>query len=228
MKVLFLVLSHNTTDETFTNFETIWRKKINLFESNNTRVDVKFLKCSNSTISGESEKQNEIICHCNENYWKSLLDKVISGFEFFLENDYDLVFKTNLSTVVNIKPFLSYCELVKNKEFVYDGVFSEYQDYLFCSGAGMLLNKNTVKIVLSNKKLINDSWTDDIFIGYVLHKLNNITPTYNGLTRLDIITPNFNVDISKLNDFTHFRFKVRDGHSDIYNSNKIFDLLYSN
>jgi len=228
MRILFLVLSHDTTDETFINFETIWKKKIQSFEKNNTNVDVRFLKCNNSTISSESEKQNEIICLCNENYWNSLLVKVISGFEFFVENDYDLVFKTNLSTIINIKPFLNYCESVKNKEFVYDGIFSEYQDYLFCSGAGMLLNKNTVNIVLSNKKLINDSWTDDIFIGYVLHKLNNITPIYNGLTRLDIIKPNFNVDISKLSDFTHFRFKIRDEHSDIHYSNKIFDLLYSN
>ena len=228
MKVLILVLSHDNKDETFSNFEEIWKKKINLFQDNFTNIDIKFLKCDKSLSNDFLVKKNEIFCSCEENYWNSLLSKVISGFEFFMKNDYDLVFKTNLSTIINVKPFLDYCESVKNKELVYDGVFSEYSDYLFCSGAGILMNRNTVKMVLDNKKLIDSSWTDDIFIGYVLNKLNNIIPTYDGLTRLDMIVPNSDVDLNSLDNYTHFRFKIRDGHSDIENSNKIFNSLYSN
>ena len=41
------------------------------------------------------------ITKCVENHWFSLILKVMSGFDYFNKNDFDYVFKTNLSTIIN-------------------------------------------------------------------------------------------------------------------------------
>jgi hypothetical protein len=36
----------------------------------------------------------------------------MSGFDYFIKNDFDLVFKTNLSTIINFEKFYEYCEQI--------------------------------------------------------------------------------------------------------------------
>jgi hypothetical protein len=51
----------------------------------------------------------------------------------------------------------------------------------------MILNKNSVKIILNNINKASTEWTDDIFIGYILNKLNSINPIEKEYERFDII-----------------------------------------
>ena len=149
----------------------------------------------------------------------------MSGFKFFYNNDYDFVFKTNLSTIVNLKKLYDYISIINNEQTVYEGVVGTYDNYKFCSGAGMLLNKKSVKIILENENLINSSWTDDIFIGYVLNKLNNIQPSYVGLNRYDV-TEN-TIVTEDLKNYTHIRIKIRKKNKDIYFTNEVFKKIYN-
>lgn len=228
MKILILVMSHDTNDETFKTFKSIWDKKIQIFENRKISVNVKFLYCSETLkIKDYIVENNNIITNCKEDYWSSLLKKVIYGFEFFEASNFDFVFKTNLSTIINIEKFLKYCEKkLQNRDYVYDGKFASYEDYLFCSGAGMLLNKNSVNLILKNKNLINEKWTDDIFIGYVLNKLNKIEPTYNGLNRYDIIKENTEINKNLIKSYSHIRIKIREKNLDSFYAKKIYNFLY--
>lgn len=215
-------MSHKTEDETFKTFKKIWDKKIESVK-NKFFVDVLFLYSDNNIDEEFIVTGNELTSKCVENYWQSLLTKTINGFKYFNENDYDLVFKTNLSTIINFDKFYSYCNNLNCDDFIYEGSVGKHLDYRFCSGAGMLLNKKTVGIVLDNVDKIDDSWTDDIFIGYILNKLNNIKANNNVLNRYDIISE---TDLKGIKDYTHIRIKIRKNERDIHYANEVFNLIY--
>jgi hypothetical protein len=61
-------------------------------------------------------QDDKLISNCKEDYWKSLLIKTMNGFKYFLKSDYDLVFKTNLSSVINFDIFLNYCNTNTNED----------------------------------------------------------------------------------------------------------------
>ena len=221
-RILVLVMSHKTNDEIFKTFKKIWDQKIESIK-NKFFVDILFLYSDNTINEEFIVVGNELTSKCEENYWQSLLTKTINGFNYFNENDYDLVFKTNLSTIINFDKFYSYCNSLNCDDFIYEGSVGNYLDYQFCSGAGMLLNKKTVNIVLDNIDKIDDSWTDDIFIGHILNRLNNIKPNTNALNRFDIIS---DIDLSDIKNYTHIRIKIRENEKDIYYANKVFNLIY--
>ena len=221
-KVLILVMSHDG-DEVFKEYKKIWIKKKEIIKQNEF-IDILFLYSDENLESEFIVKNGDLISKCEENYWEALLIKTVNGFKYFLNEDYDLVFKTNLSTIVNFEKFYDYCCSVNCENFVYEGRIGKHLDYNFCSGAGMLLNKKTVKIILENLDKIDSNWTDDIFIGYILHKLNNIQPEENGLNRFDILSE-INLD-ETIKNYTHIRIKIRQGDSDVLFSRKVFDLLY--
>jgi hypothetical protein len=223
-KILILVMSHETEDEVFKTYKKTWENIISINE-NIYPINVLFLYSKNNIDCEYMIEQNNLYSKCEENYWSSLLIKTMSGFKFFYNNDYDFVFKTNLSTIVNFKKLYDYISIINNEQTVYEGVVGTYDNYKFCSGAGMLLNKKSVKIILENENLINSSWTDDIFIGYVLNKLNNIQPSYVGLNRYDV-TEN-TIVTEDLKNYTHIRIKIRKKNKDIYFTNEVFKKIYN-
>ena len=107
-KILVLVMSHKTDDEIFKTFKKIWDQKIESIK-NKFFVDILFLYSDNNISEDFIVDGNELTSKCEENYWQSLLTKTINGFNYFNKNDYDLVFKTNLSTLINFDKFCSYC-----------------------------------------------------------------------------------------------------------------------
>lgn len=222
-RILILVMSHETNDEIFINYKNVWDEIIKL-NKNKYPIDVLFLY-SDENINEEYELiDNKLFSKCEENYWGSLLVKLISGLKYFNTNDYDLVFKTNLSTMVNFELFNQKCQSIDINQMVYEGIIGKYLDYNFCSGAGMLLNKKTVNLVLENTDKITKEWTDDIFIGFILNKLNNIPTTNFFMNRYDVLNGD-KLD-SGIKNFTHIRVKIRLGDKDISYFNDLFDLLY--
>lgn len=210
-------------DDVFKNYKLIWDKILDKIKDKYP-IDVLFMYCDEKIEDEYIIKDNNLISKCKENYWQALLKKVISGFKHFQKNDYDLIFKTNLSTIVNFDKFYEFCVKIDTENIIYQGFIGSYEKYLFCSGAGMLLNKKSVEIVLNNLDKIDDTWTDDIFIGYILNNLNNIQPSMGGLNRLDILKDMvINDDIK---NYTHIRIKIRQENKDIHYTNKVFEILY--
>ena len=228
MKILVLIMSHETTDSNFINYKRIWDKQISELNTTKFNIEFKFLYSDNQISEEYSIKGNNLITRCVENYWHALILKVMSGFDYFSQNDFDLVFKTNLSTIINFEKFYEYCEQIpQSREFIYDGVIGHYQDYSYCSGAGMLLNKKSVNIVLNSKEYLNEQWTDDIFIGFILNKLNGVQPC-GLLTRYNIIEPNTQVNEDEIKSNSHIRIKVRSGNFDTHYTNIVYNILQQN
>ena len=219
-------MSHETNDINFINYKRIWDEQISNLNYDKFNIEFKFLYSNESITEDYTIDGNNLITKCPENYWYSLALKVMSGFDYFVKNDFDLVFKTNLSTIINFEKFYEYCNQIHNtKEFVYDGVVGHYQDYSFCSGAGMLLNKKSANLVLDNKNQLNEIWTDDIFIGFILNKLNGIQPC-GELTRFDIHHTNTEVTSDLVKLHSHIRIKVRSGNHDELFTNLVYNILH--
>jgi len=229
MKVLFLIMSHETEDNNFLNYKRIWDEQILNLDKNKFNIEFKFLYSNNNISDEYIVEGNNLITKCNENYWYALLQKVLCGFDFFIKNNFDLVFKTNLSTIVNFEKLYDYfLNISSDREFVYDGITSQYHNYTFCSGAGMLLNRKSVELVLNNKDKLDESWTDDIFIGYVLNKLHNILPNEGNLNRYDIFQENSHFTKEDILNSTHIRIKVRKNDLDTIYSNQVYNYLLNN
>lgn len=221
-------MSHETTDSNFVNYKRVWDEQISKLDTSKFNIEFKFLYSDNNISEEYSIQGNNLITQCFENYWFALILKVMSGFDYFSKNDFDLVFKTNLSTIINFEKFYQYCEQIpQSREFVYDGVVGHYHDYSYCSGAGMLLNKSAVNIVLNSKEHLNESWTDDIFIGFILNKLNNIEPC-GQLTRFNIIETNAQITEDDIKSHSHIRIKVRSGNHDELYTNMVYGILHPN
>jgi len=226
-KILILVQEHTTDDIVFVNYKKVWLKTIEYVKQNNLPIDVLFLNTDINLANTYEIIGDTLYSKYEENYWDALLIKVMNGFDYFMSSDYDLVFKTNLSTIINFDLFYNFCnERYQNDEIVYDGLFSHYNDFAFCSGAGMLLNKNSVKIIMDNKDKVTKEWTDDIFFGYVLNKLNSISPNNRGLSRFDVLTNS--TLTSQIKHHTHIRIKIRNNDQDVFYTNGVYDILYNN
>lgn len=228
MKTLVLIMSHRTLDPIFLNHEKTWKKIISISKQKKLPIDFLFMYSDEKLIEDYSVINDELISKCVENYWDSLLIKTINGFDFFLKSNYDLVFKTNLSTIINLNEFVKVCEKINSDDgFIYNGYIGQYEDYKFVSGAGMLLNKKTVEVLFNYKNEISEKWTDDIFFGFILNKLNKIEPIYGELTRYDIIFDSQSIDPKLIQNSTHIRIKIRKNNQDIYFTDKVYEILYT-
>lgn len=234
--ILILVMAHYSDSVTFICYKKIWDKIIKIINYKQLPIDVYYLysKILNDT-SKYIVEDNNIISNIENDYWYSLLVKTMNGMDFFYKNNkYKYVFKTNLSTFLNVNVFYNYflnCQKYINTEYLYSGTIGKYDGYYFCSGANMLLNKNTVKILLDNIEKISINWTDDIFIGYILNKINNITPFEKENERFNISSyEDMNNYLNNENKdlYMFIRVKIRCVNNyDKYCFESLYDYFYS-
>ena len=136
--------------------------------------------------------------------------KTLSAFDWVDKNlEYDFIFRTNTSSYVQVKNLVEYIENIsQNTDYTYKGIVQEREyenvskNYKFVSGAGILLDKNTVKALLHSQNLWDHSEWDDIALGKLLSSLN-IKPQTG---KRDEIKGNFyNRDI----DITNYHVRCR-------------------
>ena len=227
MKILILVQEHNTDDKNFVKYKEIWNKKIDYINKNNLPIEVVYLNSDPNLDCEYKLIGNTLYSKCIENYWDSLLIKVKNGFDYFVKSDCDLVFKTNLSTFINFEKFCEFCNSINlEREYIYDGFTGKYNDFWFCSGAGMLLNKKSCELILENQNLITKEWTDDIFFGFILNQKYEIPANIGNMSRFDILSPTEHFDINHLRDFTHIRVKIRKDEWDSFVFDNLYNLFY--
>ena len=105
-------------------------------------------------------------------------------------------------------------------------IIFQYNDFWFCSGAGMLLNKKSCELILENQNLITQEWTDDIFFGFILNQKYGIPATDGNMYRFDVLSPTEHFDINHLKNFTHIRVKIRQSDWDSIVFDNLYNLFY--
>jgi hypothetical protein len=97
---------------------------------------------------------------------------------YFLMSDsgYQVIYRTTLSSVVNLNVFMQWVKIAASRDFFYGGSVLNFGKRDFVSGASLLLNQNTVEVIRSNIRKWNHANLDDVAIGKLLER--KIKPTH--------------------------------------------------
>lgn len=134
--------------------------------------------------------------------------KKIAFLKYFLEetsSQYTII--TNSSSILNFESIKKSLEhITQTEDNIYAGPINSSHDCNFISGAFTVLNRNSVKLLLENLKIMPVHVMDDICFGTAFKKLGvnliNINSlSINSLSQLD------NIDALKLSEYGHFRLK---------------------
>jgi len=102
--------------------------------------------------------------------------KTIACFEHVLEHHrFDLVFRTNCSSYVDLENLRSYVDQHARPERFYAGSTAVHDGVPFASGSGYFLSRDLVELVVRERESWNHSELDDAALGAVLAR-NGIEP----------------------------------------------------
>lgn len=104
-----------------------------------------------------------------------LAAKMNSAYFKMVQDGYMVIYRTTLSSVVNLNVFLYWAKKASETQFFYGGSLLNFGKRTFVSGASLLLNKNAIKILQQNIKRWNHADLDDVAIGKLLQ--DKIQPT---------------------------------------------------
>jgi hypothetical protein len=131
--------------------------------------------------------------------------KVIKSLEYLHKQNYDVVYKTTLSSLVNDRNFLLEVSRVNLSSPYYGGTVINFGRHPFVSGANLMINRKTIEILLNSKSKWNHGLLDDVAIGRILEGKVEISEisTLN-IETLDELERLTTADLAKT---THFRCK---------------------
>jgi hypothetical protein len=100
--------------------------------------------------------------------------KMLAGLELLEKLEYDFVFRTTLSTVINIELLHSYTTTLGVMEEKYAGYLVDFNPHPFISGSATLVNRKAIRLLIENRHKLNFAKLDDVAIGRVFEDI--ITP----------------------------------------------------
>lgn len=220
MKLIVLILANN--NNLYLECQKIWKSYMNTCPN----ISSYFIKYS-SNLSDEVLVENDtIFIKGRESYIPGCLDKTIKSIEFLLKtSDFDFIFRTNMSSVVDLNKLNNLLTTCKNDCY---GFIGYHNDTKFASGAGMLFSRKLCNYLINNNKFLHYELLDDLAIGSFLQSRNiEIFP----LTRFEVYDYENNInDISKdlIKDYYHFRCKSINNNEikTLLMMQKIVELIY--
>ncbi len=97
--------------------------------------------------------------------------KTIACFEYVLANhDFDLVFRTNASSYVDLPNLRAFADERARDERFYCGHRGMYGDLPFASGSGYFLSKDLVRLCVERQEELDQSLPDDIALAALLRE----------------------------------------------------------
>ena len=198
-KIIILIISSGNHNE-YKQMHAIWEKYMNTHKN-----IIAFFIENDESLNQEvviDKDKNTIYCKGTESYVPGILNKTIKSINYCLQNfDFDYIYRTNLSSVLNLDKLYSY---LQNNTVDYAGQHMG----TFISGSGIILSKEACKKLIVDKSLIDNMEPDDVALGQTLSKfyeMKNIE--FYALANLyDEIFINNNYD--NINPIT-FQFRCR-------------------
>ena len=217
MKLIILILANDS--DVYLECQNIWRSYMNT----HSNIKSYFIKYKVGLDNDVILENDTIFINGNESLIPGCLVKTIKSIEFLLKTqDFDFIFRTNMSSVIDLHKFYN---LVINNKNDCSAVIGYHNNIKFASGAGILLSKQLSSNLIINKNKLNYNLIDDVSIGIFLQIANiNINP----LTRFEAYNYKNNVNqITKemIKDYYHFRCKSNNLKTPII-MKKIIELIY--
>ncbi|MFY7730987.1 MAG: hypothetical protein ACOVRN_15820 [Flavobacterium sp.] len=114
----------------------------------------------------------------DESLIPGILHKTVEALWYFLSTDstYTHVWRTNLSSVLDLVGLQQYVSIIDKKIGFYGGYVGKAQDIFFASGAGFLLSRDVADYLVANKASLRYDLIDDVAIGALLEPKFGIVP----------------------------------------------------
>jgi hypothetical protein len=155
-RVLIVVLASDT-EPIYCKLQSVWKRV------SHPRTDILFLKAHPNLRGDDFIHDNTLYIGCSETL-DSVYEKQMRGFKLLLPRlkDYAFVFRTNLSSYINIPHYLEFCETLPHTG-LYSGVVGCHNEVCFASGAGFTITPDLIhRLVDENPPEV---FLDDASIG---------------------------------------------------------------
>jgi len=221
MRLIVLVLANDNAE--YNEMQNLWR----LYMNKHNYITSFFIKYKEDLIEDIVINDDVILIKGRETVIPGCLDKTVRSIEHLLKNmEFDFILRSNMSSVFDLSKL--YDKL--NEKLSYAGFIGYYNNNQkkYVSGAGILFNKETCIYLTNNKHMLNYNIVDDVAIGELLEKNENIIIT--PLTRFEVYKYKDNLGLiteDTIKEYHHFRCKS-DGRQNttIEIMKKVIGLIY--
>jgi hypothetical protein len=198
-----------------------WRKYMNLFAN----IKCYFLRYSN-TIEDNifiDNDNNTMYIKGEESFMPGIMNKTLDAMNYFLNEDFDFLVRTNLSSVWDFYKLQDELNKTPSTNLI-KAIVGNYYGINFPSGAGYILTKDIVRLLVNNRYRFNRTDIyDDVSLGFVLNDLGiKITPG----KRTNYSQPTSYDDVKLAENAYHYRPVYNKGTQDWMVANKIINLVY--
>lgn len=214
MKVLVLIISDDSRS-IYKKHRDIWKLYMNLnptfkclFLTSKPNISQSFVDVYNNTLYVPGD----------ESIVPGIFNKTVKAIDYFKNDNYDYVIRTNLSSVWNFNKFK---EVLRDapREKVYFGL--SFSDFFAISGSGITMSKDVYMLLLNVYEDIDYTLMDDLVIGSIMKK--NVVKISLG-TRDNVE----HIHLPINNFFYHWRCKqINDDSKEILIMEKIVKNIYS-
>jgi hypothetical protein len=196
----------NACKQTWLNYNNQDVKHLFYYGSNEDKFKENelYVKCNNQTSKTESNKfvgQHPII-----------IEKTIKMFEFALKNyNFEFMFRTNLSSYLDLNLLLKYIDKIESRN-CYMGYIGYHEQIVFASGAGILLSRDMVDLLVNKQNMIDQNLIDDVAFAKLFYDLK-INPKPLPRFTFPMCTNQDNQFFSQIKQSKHFHFRVKTNDS---------------
>jgi len=129
---------------------------------------------------------------------KYLTVKILAGLDALREKNYDFVFRTTLSTVLNYDNFIKLISQFRTDEEIYAGYLIDFNQNQFISGSSSLFSRRTIETLVRGRIKLNFGRLDDVAFGRVLSpRIPPISLPHFNLATLEDVKKLSNKDLLK-------------------------------
>ncbi len=218
-KYIFLIIDSDT-NHLYDHNRNIIRKYMNIIPDIKSFFIMMDNDISNILIDGDTIKVLGV-----ESLYPGIIIKTLKSMEFCLNNfSFDYIIRTNISSFWNLYSLINLYDTLPRQKLIQ--AIIGHHGCVFPSGSGMIISRDIISLMVSNKEEFNMTINDDVSVGQFLQKYN-ITITA-GL-RYDYTSNNENIspsDIDKMLHDNHYHYRIKD-NSDRQHDKNIFDMLYN-
>ena len=133
--------------------------------------------------------------------------KMLSAYKYIYQENYDYIFKTTLSSLVNEKAFMALVEELPRDRLVYGGTPVNFGKHPFASGSNTLLNRPALEFIFDNMSQWNHGFLDDVAMGRIFEGITGITPIAS--LHIDSMEQISTISAQVMKQTIHFRCKSR-------------------
>ena len=160
----------------------------------------------NSRIPSCSVNQQFIEVEIREGL-RTLGVKMLSAYRYIYQENYDYIFKTTLSSIVNEEVFLGFIEDLPKEGIIYGGTPVNFGKHPFASGSNTLLNRAALEFIFDHVNHWNHGFLDDVAMGRIFEGIVEVTPIAS--LHIDSMDQINRISSHEIKQTIHFRCKSR-------------------